>query len=289
MPNIFLETIKLTRFDRPIGSFLSFFPAAFATCLVSGDFLTCLKWLAIFFIGAVIARSAGCILNDLWDIEFDKHVERTRSRPLAAGRLTPYQALAALLVLLILALSLAASFLNWMAWLMVIVSIIPIALYPGMKRITHLPQLFLGITFSMGILVAYAQIKANFDFSTLLLFLACTAWTAAYDTIYGFMDIDDDVKIGVKSSAILFNRLTNPITPVVFLYTIFFLLLMIAAGYMQISNLALIESLIAINMFAVIQQLSMIDLKNLDACGNFFLSNKVTGFALIAIFLLRFA
>ncbi len=287
MPNIFFETIKLTRFDRPIGSFLSYFPAAFATCLVSSDFTTCIQWLAIFFIGAVIARSSGCILNDLWDIEFDKHVARTSTRPLAAGRINVLQAVMILVVLSILAASISY-LLNSRARLMVLISIIPIAIYPGMKRVTQLPQLFLGITFSMGILVAFAQLEASNSLALSLLFIACTCWTAAYDTVYGFMDIDDDLKIGVKSSAILFSKLKNPIVPIVFLYSVFFMLIMLVCAYTISNNIYLIESLIAFNALAVIYQLSMTDLQNLNACGNFFLSNKITGFALIAIFLLRF-
>lgn len=199
--------LRLMRLDRPIGAWLLFWPAAWAMVLASHlpEMMAVLSWtLVLFGIGAIIMRGAGCVVNDLWDRNIDKYVARTASRPLATGEISPRAALIFLVMLLLMGagilfqLSPISILLGW--------ACLPlIALYPLMKRVTYLPQLFLGATFNFSVLIAWAAIEGSLPGAALVLYLAALCWTMAYDTIYAFQDIEDDLTIGVKSMAILFQ------------------------------------------------------------------------------------
>lgn len=195
--------LKLTRLSRPIGIYLLLWPTLTALWLAAGG-LPPVKLVLIFILGTVAMRSAGCVINDYADRHFDGHVKRTATRPLAQGLVSEREALTlfALLSLSAFALVLLT---NRTTVLMSFVGLFLAALYPFMKRHTYLPQLFLGAAFSWAIPMAYTAMDAPFSAATWLLYLANILWTVHYDTLYAMVDRDDDLKIGIKSTAILFG------------------------------------------------------------------------------------
>lgn len=195
---------QLARLDRPIGIYLLLWPTLSALVLAAQGWPSA-KNLVIFTLGVVVMRSAGCVINDYADRHIDGAVERTRGRPLVTGRVSEREALAffALLILLALLLVLAT---NLLTLSMAVIGAMLAIIYPFTKRFTQLPQLVLGAAFSWGIPMAYAAERNQLDDTALLLFLANWLWTVAYDTEYAMVDRDDDLTIGVKSTAILFGR-----------------------------------------------------------------------------------
>ena len=195
----------LMRLDRPIGAWLLLLPGLWSIALAAGGITgfrpEIIKIFILFCIGAVIMRGAGCVINDLWDRNLDKMVERTAMRPLAAGIITPKKALAFLLFLLMLGFLILMQ-LNFMAILLGILTLPLIATYPLMKRITWCPQLFLGITFNFGALIGWAALNETVSLSALVLYIGGIFWTLGYDTIYAHQDMEDDVKVGIKSAAL---------------------------------------------------------------------------------------
>ncbi len=195
---------QLMRLDKPVGIYLLLWPTLWALWFAAGG-LPPLLLLAVFVAGTVLMRSAGCVINDLADRNFDGHVERTRQRPLAAGRATAREALILFVVLALLSLAVAAP-LNAAALRLTVPAIVLAASYPFAKRFHSLPQAHLGIAFSWGIPMAFAAVNGAVDWPmATLLMTANLCWVIAYDTLYAMVDRDDDLRIGVKSSAILFG------------------------------------------------------------------------------------
>lgn len=196
--------IRLTRLDKPVGIYLLLWPTLWALVAAAQGIP---EWslLLIFTLGVVVMRSAGCVINDYADRKVDGHVKRTNARPLVDGSLTGKQAITAFFVLLFVALILVL-FLNYQTILLSFVAVFLAAIYPFMKRYTHLPQLFLGAAFSWAIPMAFMATVENIPVVAWWLFAANLLWTVAYDTLYAMVDRDDDLKIGVKSTAILFGR-----------------------------------------------------------------------------------
>lgn len=196
---------QLMRLEKPVGIYLLLWPTLWALWFAAGG-LPPLDVLAIFVAGTVLMRSAGCVINDFADRGFDGHVERTKGRPLASGRATPGEALTLFVVLALLAL-LVAWPLNAAALWLSIPAVLIAASYPFAKRFHSLPQAHLGIAFSWGIPMAFAAVGGRVDWPMASLLMAANlCWTIAYDTLYAMVDRDDDLKIGVRSSAILFGR-----------------------------------------------------------------------------------
>jgi 4-hydroxybenzoate polyprenyltransferase len=195
---------RLTRLDRPVGWVLLLWPTLLALWLAAGGVPKALN-LAVFIAGVVLMRSAGCAINDYADRDFDAHVARTRERPLAAGLIQPWEALMVFAGLALAAFGLVL-LLDPLVLELSVVGVLLAASYPFMKRWHHLPQLHLGIAFSWAIPMAYAAEKGSLDLTAMLLFAANVLWTVAYDTMYAMADREDDLKIGVKSTAILFGR-----------------------------------------------------------------------------------
>lgn len=195
--------IQLCRFHRPIGIWLLMLPCWWGVALVSSPLHL---WdLFLFLIGAVSMRAAGCVVNDLTDQQFDRAVERTRSRPLITGEVTQTQALLCFSFLCLIGLS-VFYFLTVEAKIASLIAFCLLLIYPWMKRITYWPQFILGLAFNSGVLIAWAHGgKSLFDFLPWLFFGIGILWTLLYDTVYAFQDIQDDLKIGVKSTAILFE------------------------------------------------------------------------------------
>ncbi|PTY35678.1 4-hydroxybenzoate polyprenyltransferase [Saccharospirillum sp. MSK14-1] len=195
--------LKLTRLDRPIGIYLLLWPTLTALWLAAGG-LPPIHLVLIFILGTVAMRSAGCVINDYADRHFDGHVKRTATRPLAQGLVSEKAALTLFAVLTLSAFALVL-LTNRTTVLMSFVGLFLAALYPFMKRHTYLPQLFLGAAFSWAIPMAYTAVDAPFTAATWLLYTANILWTVHYDTLYAMVDRDDDLKIGIKSTAILFG------------------------------------------------------------------------------------
>ena len=189
---------SLMRLDRPIGTWLLYWPCAWSVALAGvGGRWDLFGWFAL---GAFATRSAGCVYNDIVDRDLDAKVERTRLRPLASGRVTV--ASAWILIALLLAVALVVLLqLNPTARLISLVSVAPVAAYPFMKRITWWPQAWLGLVFSWGALVGWPAVTGSLDWPAVLLWLGTIAWVVGYDTLYAIQDVEDDALVGVKSSA----------------------------------------------------------------------------------------
>ena len=198
---------KLMRMDRPIGAFLLLWPTLWALWL-AGDGRPDAAVVVIFIAGTFVMRAAGCVINDYADRHIDPQVRRTRNRPLASGELSVRQAAGVFALLLVLAFLLVLQ-LNRHAQLLSLFAVFIAAVYPFTKRFTHLPQLVLGVAFSWGIPMAYAALTGALPSEAWLLFAANFFWIVAYDTQYAMVDRDDDLSIGVKSTAILFGRYDN--------------------------------------------------------------------------------
>ena len=197
--------LKLIRFDRPIGTLLLLWPTLWALWLAS-EGIPPLKYLVIFSLGVFLMRSAGCVINDIADRKFDSRVKRTKNRPLAQQQLPLVNAWILFVVLMMLAVLLLV-FLNPLTVKIALVAAFFAVTYPFMKRYTYLPQIYLGIAFALSIPMAFAQIQETVPAVAWLLFIANIFWTTAYDTMYAMVDREDDEKIGVKSTAILFGDL----------------------------------------------------------------------------------
>ena len=198
---------RLTRFDRPIGALLLLWPTLWALWLAAGG-VPELRVLAIFIAGTFVMRAAGCVVNDYADRHIDPHIARTRHRPLATGELSPRQAGYAFALLLIAGAGLVLQ-LNFFTQILAVFALAIATLYPFAKRVTHLPQLVLGVAFSWGIPMAYAAVGDALPREAWLLFAANLAWIVAYDTQYAMADRAEDLAVGVKSSAILFAQYDN--------------------------------------------------------------------------------
>uniref|UniRef100_UPI00358EFB2C 4-hydroxybenzoate polyprenyltransferase, mitochondrial isoform X1 n=1 Tax=Myxine glutinosa TaxID=7769 RepID=UPI00358EFB2C len=210
-PSSWKPFLYLMRVDKPIGTWLLFLPCTWSIALAAAPgTLPDARLLALFAVGAALMRGAGCTINDLWDRDIDKKVHRTALRPLAAGTITPFQALLALAGQLSLALGILLC-LNWYSVLLGASSLLFVVTYPLMKRITYWPQFVLGLTFNWGALLGWAAVKGSCDWSVCLpLYFSGLMWTLVYDTIYAHQDKVDDVIVGVKSTALRFGDDTKP-------------------------------------------------------------------------------
>jgi 4-hydroxybenzoate polyprenyltransferase len=203
--------LRLSRFDRPIGSWLLLMPCWWSAALAAGmahDISRLPLTILLFFIGAFVMRGAGCAWNDITDRDLDARVERTRSRPLPAGQMTVKQALAFLVAQALVGLIVLLQF-NRFAVGTGIASLVIVAIYPFMKRVTWWPQVFLGLAFSWGALMGFAVTFARIDLTALVLYAGSICWVIGYDTIYAHQDAEDDALIGVKSTARLFGAHTH--------------------------------------------------------------------------------
>jgi 4-hydroxybenzoate polyprenyltransferase len=200
----FPHYLKLIRFDGPIGTYLLLWPTLWALWIASGG-IPDLKILIIFVLGVFLMRSAGCAINDYADRDFDADVARTEQRPLATGAITAKEAVGVFIVLGLASLLLALQ-LNWLTIAMSCVALALAVSYPFMKRVHMLPQVHLGVTFGWAIPMAYTAVHNELpDLSNWLIFFTAVIWTTAYDTMYGMADREDDLKLGLKSTAILFG------------------------------------------------------------------------------------
>ena len=218
--------IELTRLNKPIGFMLLFWPCAWGLAYaysINRDLNLFINYLILFFLGSVLMRSAGCIFNDIVDKDFDKKVKRTKKRPIAAGKITIMHSLVYVLILCLIAFLILIQF-NILTIILGMSSMILAFSYPFMKRITYWPQLFLGITFNWGIIMAWAAVNNNIVPEIILLYISAIFWTLGYDTIYGAQDMSDDEIIGLKSTSIKFKKNIGLFVSTSYLITIIFFL-----------------------------------------------------------------
>ncbi len=280
--SIFLE---LTRLKKPIGYMLLFWPCAWGLTLAydfENSFENYLFLIFLFFSGAVLMRSAGCIINDIADMDFDKNVERTKNRPLASGKITIKLAVIYSVILCSLAFLVLINF-NFMTILLAIASMPFAFIYPLMKRFTYWPQLFLGITFNYGLLLGWTSVNEGISLVPLIFYFGAIFWTLGYDTIYGFQDIEDDEIIGVKSTSIKFKE--NPKKLLSLCYLIFSISL-IALGIFQKLNVYYFIGIIFIIMHLLILQIYKFDKSNKERCLSIFKSNNLLGLIIFSTILI---
>ena len=200
--------IELTRLNKPVGFMLLFWPCSWGLAYshtINPNMDLFYYYLILFFLGSVLMRSAGCIVNDIVDKDFDKKVNRTKSRPIASGRISITRSFIYVIMLCFTALNILLQF-NMLTILLGMSSMLLAFTYPFMKRITYWPQLFLGITFNWGVIMAWAAMNNNISVEIIILYVSAIFWTLGYDTIYGAQDMSDDEIIGLKSTAIKFKK-----------------------------------------------------------------------------------
>ncbi len=275
--SIFLE---LTRLKKPIGFMLLFWPCAWGLT-IAYDFQNGIEqyiyYILLFFLGSVLMRSAGCIVNDIVDKNIDKNVERTRTRPIASGKISIKLASLYTIFLCSLAFLILINF-NLLTIMLAIASM-PLAFtYPLMKRFTYWPQLFLGITFNYGLLLGWTSIYESLSLAPFIFYLGAIFWTLGYDTIYGFQDIEDDEIIGVKSTSIKFKE--NPKIFLSICYLIFILCYLIMGINLQINNYFYFGILI-IFFHLLFLQVYNFEKQKKEKCLKIFKSNNFLGFIVL--------
>ena len=275
--NLFIE---LTRLKKPIGFMLLFWPCAWGLTLgydFSKNINLYIFYLILFFLGSILMRSAGCIVNDIIDKEFDKKVERTKNRPIASGKVSIKVSLFYTSILCILAFLVLINF-NWFTIFLAIGSM-PLAFtYPLMKRYTYWPQLFLGITFNYGLILGWTSINENLGIIPIILYMGAIFWTLGYDTIYGFQDIKDDEIIGLKSTSIKFKN-----NPTIFLFLCYSILLisLIILGILMNFNKLYFLSLIIPFFHLFFFQIKNLKIKDSMNCLRTFKSNNLLGLIIL--------
>jgi 4-hydroxybenzoate polyprenyl transferase len=268
--------IELTRIKKPIGFMLLFWPCLWGLTLgydFSQNIETFLKYLVLFFLGAVLMRSAGCIINDVFDKDYDAKVKRTKNRPVASGAISIKLALFYSIVLCFLALIVLIQF-NIFTILLAICSM-PLAFtYPLMKRFTYWPQLFLGITFNYGLILGWTSVNNEIEALPIIFYIGAIFWTLGYDTIYGYQDIKDDEIIGVKSTSIKFKK--NPKLFISLCYLILSLCLIYVGQQMNFKSIYFF-GIILIFLHLLIFQVKFLQINKAASCLNKFKSNNFLG------------
>lgn len=268
--------VQLTRLDKPIGILLLLWPTLGGLWIAAQGFPD-LKLFGIFLLGTCLMRSAGCAINDYADANFDGDVLRTEARPIVAGKVTRFEALLTFLTLSVLGFVLLL-FTNLLTMQLSFFAVAIAALYPFMKRYTHLPQLVLGIAFSCGILMAFTAQRGELPAQAWLLFVANCLWTVAYDTQYAMVDREYDLKIGVKSTAILFGSADRVI--IAALQGMYLLAMVLAAVQFELGVWAYLGLLGAFGFF--VWQWRITKSRSPEACFRAFLNNHRVGAAVFA-------
>ncbi|MHB8622098.1 MAG: 4-hydroxybenzoate octaprenyltransferase [Sulfuricaulis sp.] len=275
------DYVLLMRLHRPIGALLLLWPTLWALW-IAGHGWPGWHIFTVFVLGVWLMRSAGCVINDYADRDFDPHVARTRDRPIAAGRVSPHAALVLFVGVCLVAFTLVLT-LNRLTIELSFVGAFLAATYPFIKRYTHLPQFYLGVAFGWGIPMAFAAQTGGIPTVGWVLFAANVCWSVAYDTTYAMVDRADDIKVGVKSTAILFGRYDRAL---VFVFHVLTLALLVVTGALAGLGLRYYAGLVAAFGFALYQQ-RLIRQRERDGCFRAFLNNNWFGAAVFAGLLLQ--
>ena len=272
--------LRLSRLDRPIGSWLLLLPCWWSAALAAGnahDVSRLPLVLGLFFVGAFAMRGAGCTWNDITDRDLDARVERTRSRPIPAGQVSVSQAAVFLVLQALVGLAVLLQF-NRFAVAAGIASLIIVAVYPFMKRITYWPQIVLGLAFSWGALMGFAVTLGRIDAAALVLYAGSIAWVIGYDTIYAHQDAEDDALIGIKSTALLFGDRTRPALMLFYGLAVALIgvaLALAGAGWMAWLGLAAFAA-------HLVWQIKRLEIGDARLCLRVFKSNRDAGLLLFA-------
>ena len=272
--------IELTRLNKPIGFMLLFWPCLWGLTLsydFNNELNTYIKYLILFLSGSILMRSAGCIVNDITDKKFDQKVERTKNRPIASGKISVTLAWFYTLVLCFFALLVLINF-NQLTIILALASM-PLAFtYPLMKRFTYWPQLFLGITFNYGLVLAWISVNNSLNIIPIVFYIGAIFWTLAYDTICGFQDIKDDEIIGVKSTSIKFKK--NPLNFLIVCYMIKIVTL-ILIGYIMNFDILYYIFLIIPFLHLFVFQIKKLNISSPETCLKIFKSNNLYGLVVL--------
>ncbi len=291
MPSSIRPYIRLARFDRPIGTWLVLFPGWWSLLLAGfnpldepGRHIDILWLFLLFGLGAIVMRGAGCILNDVFDKDYDAKVARTSDRPLPSGEISTIKALVFMAFLSLLGLVILIQF-NFFAIIIGASSLLVVLVYPLMKRITHWPQLILGLAFNWGALLGWAAIKGEISSPALALYISGIFWTLGYDTIYALQDKRDDLIAGVKSSALKLNENTK-----LWLFIFYFLatiLLLLTGGLLRLNSIYFV--LVLLSSFQLFWQVLFLKVDNPKSCLGMFQANKLFGWLILcAVFFGKF-
>ena len=277
--------INLTRLKKPIGYMLLFWPCAWGL-LLAYDFSNNINkfffYLVLFFLGSVFMRSAGCIVNDIMDKEFDAKVSRTKNRPIASGNISIKLAIIYSLILCFFAFLILLNF-NLFTIILALGSM-PLAFtYPLMKRLTYWPQLFLGITFNYGLILGWTAVKGEISYVPIMFYLGAIFWTLGYDTIYGYQDLKDDEIIGLKSTSIKFK---NSAKKFLFICYSLFLVFFCIGGYNMNFNYTFYSLLIIPFIHLYFYQIKIFNLNDPSSCLKAFKSNNIFGLLIFSIILI---
>ena len=268
--------IELTRLNKPIGYMLLFWPCLWGLTLAynfNNKIFTYALYLMFFLLGSILMRSAGCIVNDISDKKFDKKVERTKNRPIASGKVSINLALLYVIILCFFAFLVLINF-NLLTIILALASM-PLAFtYPLMKRFTYWPQLFLGITFNFGLILAWTSINNEISIIPIAFYVGAIFWTLGYDTIYGYQDIKDDEIIGVKSTSIKFKD--NPKGFLILCYSVFIITLIFIGSSMKFNNIFYL-TLIFTFFHLFFYQIKLLNVKDSESCIKIFKSNNILG------------
>ena len=270
--------IDLTRLNKPIGFMLLFWPCSWGLAYaynLNQDFYIFLYYLLLFFLGSVLMRSAGCIFNDIVDKDLDKKVERTKLRPIAAGKISVKKSFFYIISLCFAAFLILIQF-NLLTIILGLGSMFLAFSYPFMKRMTYWPQLFLGLTFNWGVVMAWAAINNNISNEIIALYASAIFWTLGYDTIYGVQDMKDDEIIGIKSTSVKFKE------SIKLFVSSSYLLTLIILGYLfnQKFGINIFTLFFILFLLSLIFQLIKFDKNNPESCLSAFKTNNISGLLL---------
>ena len=276
--------IDLTRLTKPIGFMLLFWPCSWGLAYaykLNQDLNTFLYYLLLFFLGSVLMRSAGCIFNDIIDKDLDKKVQRTKQRPIAAGKISIKKSFFYIISLCSLAFLILVQF-NFLTITLGLGSMLLAFSYPFMKRITYWPQLFLGLTFNWGIIMAWTAINNNISYEIIALYISAIFWTLGYDTIYGVQDVVDDEIIGIKSTAIKFKKNIKLFVSSCYLLTFS----IITYLFKESMGLNIFTLFLFVFFLSLIYQLKIFKKDNPNSCLKAFKTNNLSGLLIfLSIFL----
>ena len=279
--------VELSRLNKPIGFMLLFWPCSWGLAYAyyfNQNLNLFIYYLILFFLGSVLMRSAGCIFNDIVDKDFDNKVERTKKRPITSGKITVKSSLFYVFVLCLLAFLILIQF-NYLTIMLGMGSMFLAFAYPFMKRITYWPQLFLGLTFNWGLIMAWTSINNEINVEIVILYISAIFWTLGYDTIYGVQDMSDDEIIGLKSTSIKFKKNIKTFVTTSYLITLFTLIFV----FKDFLGVNIFSFLILMFFLSLLFQIMKFKKSNSKSCLEAFKFNNVSGFILfLAIVIINF-
>ncbi len=279
--------VELSRLNKPIGFMLLFWPCSWGLAYAyyfNKNLNLLIYYLILFFLGSILMRSAGCIFNDIVDKDFDNKVERTKKRPITSGKITVKSALFYVFVLCFLAFLILIQF-NNLTIMLGMGSMFLAFAYPFMKRITYWPQLFLGLTFNWGLIMAWTSINNEINVEIVILYISAIFWTLGYDTIYGVQDMSDDEIIGLKSTSIKFKKNIKTFVTTSYLITLFTLIFV----FKDFLGVNIFSFLILMFFLSLLFQIIKFKKSNSKSCLEAFKFNNVSGFILfVAIITINF-